>query len=301
MATVRRLALDFGPREATSPAYGRAARWVEAEFVRLGYDVQRQRLRVPAGNSWGVPVRAGETWNVVARPRGLQPGQPYVVVGAHLDTVPQAPGAEDNASGVAVVLETARLAAALPTRWPVVFVAFAAEEPRDATGTAHHFGSRAMVARLSDEERGALRAVVALDRVGVGRSVPICNGNVTTTSTTRSLRRAATGSRGGEPVVRRQPVQRPLVVRDSGVPRRTDRQHALRGIPQCRRPAARRAAVAAGPRRPRALGVAQQSVTGSRDDVHVNDGTVRRWRPRAAPTCAGREPRRRAVARSRRR
>jgi Zn-dependent M28 family amino/carboxypeptidase len=138
-----------------------------------------------------VPVRAGRTWNVVARPRGLRPGEPFVIVGAHLDTVPQAPGAEDNASGVAVVLETARLAAALPTRWPVVFVAFAAEEPRDATGTAHHFGSRAMVARLSDEERSALRAVVSLDRVGVGRSVPICNGNVTTSSTTRSLRRAA--------------------------------------------------------------------------------------------------------------
>ena len=191
MATVRRLALDIGPREATSPAYGRAARWVEAEFVRLGYEVQRQRLRVPAGNSWGVPVGAGETWNVVARPPGLRPGQPYVVVGAHLDTVPQAPGAEDNASGVAVVLETARLAAALPTRWPVVFVAFGAEEPRNAMGTAHHFGSRAMVARLSDAERRGLRAVVALDRVGVGTSVPICNGNVMTTSTTRSLRRAA--------------------------------------------------------------------------------------------------------------
>jgi Zn-dependent M28 family amino/carboxypeptidase len=128
---------------------------------------------------------------VIARPRDLRPGEPYAVVGAHLDTVPQAPGAEDNASGIAVILETARLAMAAPTRLPVVFVAFAAEEPRGTGDTRHHYGSRAMVARLSADERNSLRTMVALDRVGVGREVPICDGGLGATTTTRSLRAAA--------------------------------------------------------------------------------------------------------------
>jgi Iap family predicted aminopeptidase len=191
MATVRRLALEVGPREATSPAFRRAADWVATQLDGLGYDVAKQPLRVPSGISWGVPVPAGTTWNVVARPRALQPGAPYLLVGAHLDTVPQAPGAEDNASGVAVLLETARLAAALPTRLPVVFVAFAAEEPRNNDGTAHHFGSRALVSRMSAAERRSVAAMVALDRVGVGHAVPICHGAEGASALTRSLRSAA--------------------------------------------------------------------------------------------------------------
>jgi Zn-dependent M28 family amino/carboxypeptidase len=191
MATVRRLATGIGPREATSPAFQAAANWVEDQFKALGYDVERQRFQVPAGVSWGVPVGAGTTWNVIARPRDLRPGDPYAVVGAHLDTVPQAPGAEDNASGIAVILETARLATAAPTRLPVVFVAFAAEEPRGSGDNRHHYGSGAMVARLSANERSALRAMVALDRVGVGHEVPICDGGLGPASTMRSLRTAA--------------------------------------------------------------------------------------------------------------
>lgn len=191
MATVRKLAGEIGPREATSPAFRRAASWVEQQFAGLGYDVQRQSLHVPSGVSWGVPVKAGQTWNVVARPRDLHPGEPYLVVGAHLDTVPQAPGAEDNASGVGVVLEVARLAAAAPTRLPVVFVAFAAEEPRGNGDDRHHYGSRAMVARLSADERTSLRGMVALDRVGVGQQVPICHGGLGPSSVARSLRHGA--------------------------------------------------------------------------------------------------------------
>jgi Peptidase family M28 len=191
MATVRKLAGEIGPREATSLAYRQAAAWVQNQFGALGYDVRRQSLHVPAGVSWGVPVGAGRTWNVIARPRNLRPGEPYVVVGAHLDTVPQAPGAEDNASGVGVVLEMARLAAIAPTRLPVVFVAFAAEEPRGTGDDRHHYGSRALVARLSAVQRTSLRGVVALDRVGVGQQVPICNGRTRPTSTTRSLRQSA--------------------------------------------------------------------------------------------------------------
>ncbi|MGH3326953.1 MAG: M28 family metallopeptidase, partial [Streptomycetales bacterium] len=176
LGTVRTLAGGIGPREATSAAYARASRLVAGRLEQLGYDVRRQRFGVPGGVSWGVPVPSGDTVNVIAEPRGFDAARPHLVVGAHLDTVPQAPGAEDNASGVAVLLELARLAVAAPPRPPVVFVAFGAEEPRGPGDDDHHFGSRAYVARMAEQARSVLVGMVSLDRVGVGEAVPVCTG-----------------------------------------------------------------------------------------------------------------------------
>lgn len=173
VATVRHLAGVIGPREATGPSYDRAARWVEGRLDRLGYRVRRQRVDVPAGNSWGVPVAAGRSVNVIAWPPDFAPEQPHLVVGAHLDTVARAPGAEDNASGVGVLLAAAQAVASRRTRLPVVFVAFGAEEPRGPGDDDHHYGSRAYVAELSSRQRRAVRGMVSLDRVGVGAEVPI--------------------------------------------------------------------------------------------------------------------------------
>lgn len=169
---VRHLAGRIGPREATGEAYARAARWVSGALSRLGYDVERRRVDVPAGESWGVPVPAGRSVNVVATPPGFDPTKPHLVVGAHLDTVPQAPGAEDNASGVGVVLAVAEAASQHSTRLPTVFVAFGAEEPR-GDPEDHHYGSRQYVAAMPPAERRAMRAMVSLDRVGVGAVVPV--------------------------------------------------------------------------------------------------------------------------------
>lgn len=178
LRTIRFLATQVGPREASSAAYRRAAAWVQERFEANGYRVRRQRLAVPAGNSWGVDVRAGTTWNVVATAPGFDRTAPHLIVGAHLDTVPQAPGAEDNASGISVLLELSRLAATVGTRLPVMFVAFGAEEPRGDGDALHHFGSRAMVARMPAEERRAMTGMVSMDRVGVGTVVPVCAGGL---------------------------------------------------------------------------------------------------------------------------
>jgi aminopeptidase YwaD len=166
LVDVRHLAGDIGPRLATGPAFREAARWVEGRFADLHYDVARQTYPVPAGTSWGVPVDAGTSVNLVATPTDFDPSAAYYVVGAHLDTVALAPGAEDNASGIAVLLETARLARAARLT-QVVFVAFGGEEPR-GPGDLHHFGSKRYVAAMSPAERRHLRAMISLDRVGVG-------------------------------------------------------------------------------------------------------------------------------------
>jgi hypothetical protein len=175
MRLVRELAA-LGSREATSKAYAEAAGLVQIRLAALGYTVRRQAFTVPAGRSWGVPVPRGRTGNIVAAPADLAPGDPHLVVGAHLDTVPQSPGAEDNASGIAVLVELASLAREGGTRLPVVFVAFSAEEPRGPTDDEHHFGSQEYVRRSAGAEGDARRGMVSLGRVGAPGSVPVCTG-----------------------------------------------------------------------------------------------------------------------------
>jgi aminopeptidase YwaD len=191
---VRHLAGVIGPREATGRAYARAAGWVQGELEGLGYDVARQRFDVPAGESWDVPVPAGRSVNVVATPVGFDPSRPHLVVGAHLDTVPQAPGAEDNASGVGVLLAVAEAVAQRRTRLPVVLVAFGAEEPRGPSDDDHHYGSRHYAAEMGRRERTAMRAMVSLDRVGVGATVPV--GSATSSDPVQRSLLAAARSAG---------------------------------------------------------------------------------------------------------
>jgi aminopeptidase YwaD len=178
MAAVRHLAGTIGPRPGTSPAYFRAAQWVESRLGELGWTVERQRFPTPAGFSEagptaGLPVEAGPSVNLVATRGDVRPGKPWLLVGAHLDTVPQAPGAEDNASGIGVLLATAEALAGHRTRLPVVLVAFGSEEPRGPSDADHHYGSTAYVASLAPQQRRTLRGMVAMDRVGVGTVVPV--------------------------------------------------------------------------------------------------------------------------------
>jgi hypothetical protein len=176
LETIQFLAEQIGPREATSQNYRRATDAVAARFSDLGYSVRLQALSVPRGVSWGVQVGEGQTSNVIAEPPNYDQGASHHIFGAHLDTVPQSPGANDNASGVGVLLELARLAREYPPAVPVVFVAFAAEEPRGRGDERHHYGSRHFTAQMSDSHRNALLGMASFDRLAVGGEVGVCTG-----------------------------------------------------------------------------------------------------------------------------
>jgi hypothetical protein len=197
LATVVHLAGEIGPREATSPAFHKAAGWVADQFAGLGYDVEQIEVPVPEGDpayrpEWGTVVEPGTSANVIADPPGFDVEAPHVVIGAHLDSVAVAPGAEDNASGVAIVLELARLAAVTPLPVDVRFIAFGAEEPRGSGDRMHHFGSQQYVADLPSTD--AVTAMVSLDRVGVtAASVPICTGGTGSTEVRNALLEGADG------------------------------------------------------------------------------------------------------------
>lgn len=175
--TVRHL-VEIGPRPGTSRQFHEAAEWVATQFRKRGWDVQQQSFPVPAGFSEagptaGLPVEAGRSTNVIATRGDVVAGEPWLLVGAHLDTVPTSPGAEDNASGVGALMAVADAVAGKRTRLPVVLVAFGAEEPRGPSDDDHQYGSRAYVAELTDAERRSLRGMVALDRVGQRGAMPI--------------------------------------------------------------------------------------------------------------------------------
>jgi hypothetical protein len=119
-AHVRVLAGDIGERSiARYEAVGQAAAYVDSAFRALGYSVRSQEYRA-----------RGRTYrNLEVALRGATRPDEIVVVGAHYDSAEDAPGADDNASGTAGVLELARaFAGARPAR-TLRFVAFATEEP----------------------------------------------------------------------------------------------------------------------------------------------------------------------------
>jgi Zn-dependent M28 family amino/carboxypeptidase len=86
------------------------------------------------------------------------------LIGAHYDTVPDSPGADDNASGLAVLLEVAARLRGIQLSHPVWLVGFCLEEQ-------DRLGSQAFAARLKAEDR-ALAGAIILECVGFSTSRP---------------------------------------------------------------------------------------------------------------------------------
>jgi len=175
VATIRELVTRAPYREAASAAYRVAAGIMLDHFKTLGYTVTYLSFPVPAGNVNKIPVKAGTSIDVVATPPGFDARKPHLVVGGHLDTVPNTPGANDDASGPAVILELARLARITPTKMPVIFVAFGAEERRrqSTTQSEYALGSKAYLNSLAPAERRSLRGMINIDMVGAGPDVQV--------------------------------------------------------------------------------------------------------------------------------
>lgn len=154
-AAVRRLAVPRHPNAAPR-ALEEAARFVHTHLESFGLAVERQPFE------W-----KGRTHdNVVGTLAGTDPARPWVIVGAHFDSVARSPGADDNASGVAATLEVARLIAGLPVRPAATmqFVGFNLEEIQD-TLLHYKVGSKFYVERLKAEGRRVAGALV-LEMVG---------------------------------------------------------------------------------------------------------------------------------------
>jgi hypothetical protein len=127
-AHVRALEGERHP-DGSPAALERAAAYIERELGALGLGARRAPFR----------FRGREFPNVVAELAGTDPSAPRVLVGAHFDTVRGTPGADDNASGVAGLLECARLLSGWRGRATIELVGFNLEERQ---GWTYRVGSR---------------------------------------------------------------------------------------------------------------------------------------------------------------
>jgi len=124
------LAEGIGRREAGSAEEETARRYVEAAFAAYGYGTELQRFTF---YYWDDSER--ESANVIAVKPGASARE--IIVGAHYDSTGPGQGADDNASGVAVMLEAAGRLRDVPTPYTIRFIAFGAEEV-DLDGS-HYF------------------------------------------------------------------------------------------------------------------------------------------------------------------
>ena len=130
-----------------------SAQYIEKTLAGLGYAVAAQRYM----------VQAKEVRNIEVEIRGGDRASEIVVVGAHYDSVPGAPGANDNGSGVAAVLELARLLKDAKPARTLRCVLFVNEEPPFDHTEA--MGSR-QYARRSRERGEKIAAMFSLETIG---------------------------------------------------------------------------------------------------------------------------------------
>ena len=155
---VELIAGDIGERHVGRiSALNQAADYIESEFRSYGYEPQRESFIADSE----------EVSNIYAEIEGTN--QEVVIIGAHYDTVPGSPGANDNTSGIAAMLELARLHRHEKSRPTIRFIAFVNEEqPYFLTPM---MGSQVHAER-SSQKKEEIICMFSLETIGYYTNVP---------------------------------------------------------------------------------------------------------------------------------
>jgi len=144
-------------RPAESADLEAARQYVIQQLESSGWEVERHHFQ-----SQDSMLTTFSGQNLIARRPGLtSTGKPRFCIGAHLDTRPESPGADDNTSAVATLLEIGRLLPLIKEpswKWDIELVAFDLEENGMLGGAEH--------ARLHQEQQTDLRGMVSLEMLG---------------------------------------------------------------------------------------------------------------------------------------
>jgi len=151
---VRMLAEDIGERNIYHPdALAEASTYIENIWQEQGYRVTPQTYEVE-----GIPCS-----NLEVTHAGITHPEQILLIGAHYDSVSGSPGANDNGSGVAALLEIARLLKGVETECTVRFVAFVNEESpfffREQMGSM-------VYAREARKRNDDIRLMISLEMLG---------------------------------------------------------------------------------------------------------------------------------------
>jgi Tol biopolymer transport system component len=110
---------DFGSKHITRPGNRKAMEYIYETLESFGYKPEYQ---------WFNPAYNIETANVIARLEGTTHPEVVYILSSHFDSVQRSPGADDNTSGTAVLLETARVLAKNPQPATIIFASLTGEE-----------------------------------------------------------------------------------------------------------------------------------------------------------------------------
>lgn len=146
--------VDIGSRASGTDEEHEAAQYIADAFSQMGYASELQPFSAESEEEGTI-----DSANVIAIKDGNS--SQSIVVGAHYDGVEDGEAADDNASGVAILLEAAGLVQGVSTPYMIYFVAFGAEE-------AGLLGSNAFVSSLSTSDLGEIVLMVNLDSVAAG-------------------------------------------------------------------------------------------------------------------------------------
>jgi len=144
---------NIGARVAGTEGETKAAQYIAQVFKAIGYAPDTQPFTAAAG------TQSITSANVVAVKNGTSSQE--IIVGAHYDSTDAGPGADDNASGVAVMLEVAKLVQGMQTPYTIRFIAFGAEE-------SGLLGSYAYLNQMSQDEFQNVIVMVDLDSLIAG-------------------------------------------------------------------------------------------------------------------------------------
>ncbi len=151
--TVRFLSEEIGPRSYRDlDKLDQTADYIEEKITSYGCTASRQSFTY-VGNTYH---------NIIGEINSNDSSEP-LIIGAHYDTVPSTPGADDNASGVAGLLELARLVTVEPVSKAVTFVAFTLEEP--PFFKTRHMGSYVYAKSLKKENK-KIEGMISLEMIG---------------------------------------------------------------------------------------------------------------------------------------
>lgn len=145
----------FGVRKGGSTAERAAADHIAERLRSFGLTPGFQEFDVPGGTSR----------NVVARIEGSLDA--IIVLGAHYDSKPPSPGANDNGTGCGALLQLAQVLASEGTT-PTVEVVFFGSEEVLGTPDQHHYGSRRHVALMDTATRRSVAGMISIDMIGYG-------------------------------------------------------------------------------------------------------------------------------------
>lgn len=192
MADVQVLAAQ--PRPIGSAGHAAGLAHLTARMTALGLSpVTRPGVLSPAAlrrlQSWDVDATGLEATNLVGVLPGTRPDLPAVLLMAHHDTVAGSPGAADDATGVAAVLETVRALRARGPRTRDVVVLFTDAEELNLDGARAFFGG--------DPLRDRIGAVVNLEARGGGGRAMMFETGAGNAETVRLFARAARRADGG--------------------------------------------------------------------------------------------------------